>query len=209
MFTRLLVAIVALQVVAAPPRSLSSGDRLSDWEVLAAIESAQTNPAGPRELRFLPGGPVVAVAYSPTTRIGTAARFALARGRVLSLPEASGDLRERVVYIAIRDTLRSPDPRISLRDTDSRVYLAFKSPTPNRDRIEPLWLSRSPSSVLGAFGASLPFPDIALVAAFPMAAVQADWWVVASRQDPTDRQLTHTWVARFTADDVAALRPGE
>ena len=152
------------------------------------------------------GGPVSAVAYSPEIRIGVAARLALSRGGAASpagLPEA---VRERVLYIAMRSYPHNPDPGVSLDAPESRVYITFKAVVPTPQSVEALWVSHDPESVLRTFGAVLPYRDIALIAAFPIFAVVPQSFVVGVRQDPSDRQRFHTWVAEITREDVAALR---
>jgi hypothetical protein len=68
--------------------------------------------------------------------------------------------------------------------------------------IKPLWLSHAPKAILGAFGADLPYDNVAAVAAFPLSVLRADLLVVAYRQFGGDTAL---WVSTMFADDVAAL----
>ena len=164
-----LVVLVALQgVLAAVPAA--QNDRLSDRQVLAAINLGMTGRPQPRHL--LQEGDshlVAAVAYSPAVRIAMAARQAHERGVSFTIADVPVAWRERVVYVAMRSLPKSADPPVSLHDKESRVFFG-RSWSGRSERVEALWVSHDPRSVLGEFGAKLAYPDIAVVAWIPMSA---------------------------------------
>ena len=203
--SRITSCVGVLVVLAAGQTLPSKQDSLNDQEVRRAIEAGLEGVVAPRELRWVLSGPVTAVAYSPEIRIGIAARELRARGKTPSVESFSTELRERVIYVALRSQPHVPDPGVSLRDSESRMYLVPRSFFPEKDRIAPVWLSHDPSTVLKRFGATPPFEDIAIIAAFPESAVRAGWSVIGARQDLKDHQRFHTWSAVVTSEDVAAL----
>jgi hypothetical protein len=67
-------------------------------------------------------------------------------------------------------------------------------------------VSHDPRAVLAAFGAELPYPDIAVVAAFPLRVLDVGWCVVGLLRDANDPRRVHTWAARLTREDLQALK---
>jgi hypothetical protein len=108
--------------------------------------------------------------------------------------------------MAVRSMVNEYQGRRMVIDREAKVIIASK-PQHVRQMMEdggikPRWLSFDPKGVLATFGADLPDPDVAAVAAFPISVFQADLIVLAYR---TVEGWTAVWASTMFAEDVAAL----
>jgi hypothetical protein len=210
------IVAVAIAAAAVPssflvPPLVASGQEptgpnaLTDAEAQAAIDRGLASTPVPRGLCHRPSSIIRAVAYSPEIRIGILARRLKDSGGTLSVSTVPASVRERLLFIAMRTLTQGP-PDVRLSDPETVMFLDPSGPAPSNRHVDPVWVSRDPDSVLNSFGATRPYSDVEIIGAFPVSAVREGGYVVATRQDPDDSQWKWLWAARFTQEDVDALR---
>jgi len=178
---------------------------LTDGEVPAAIDRGLVSAPTPRVLYYRPYPDIRAVAYSPEIRIGILARRLRDSGRTLSVSTVPASVRERLVFIGMR-TLKQRPPGVRLSDPETEVFIDPKVEAPSKWHVDPVWVSRDPDSVLNSFGATRPYSDVDIIGAFPVTALSEGCFFVALRPNIEDSQRKWAWSARFTREDVDALR---
>lgn len=208
MLKRAVLSLVAMQTVVQIVATGQRVDRLSEQEVVRAIEFGLGHRIEPHELQG--NGYVAALLYTPFVRIAMAAHAARAQGAMFELANVPDAWRERVVYVAMRWFPYGPaEPGGPHADNQEvSVTLVPRGKLPDYvDRVDPIWLSRD-TALLTAFGAKVPYPDVVAIAAFPMATLLADHEFIVFRRTVTQtgQRGGHFRVAKMTAADISALR---
>jgi hypothetical protein len=125
---------------------------------------------------------ILGAVYTPFVRVALAAHAAHTAGRELRADEVSSDLTDPIIYVAFRwyccdegpgqprhwsldEVLRRRNYHVDWEPVGPGLLLSRGDP--------PLWISYDLSR-LNAFGEPLPYDDIVLIAAFPMAALRSD-----------------------------------
>jgi hypothetical protein len=199
------VLVAAITSLTAEPGSLTRRD------IAAAVAFGETGAARPYLLRHQgrPDNPVVVGAvYTPFLRVALLAQAAADRGERLNAAAVDPVVAAPLVYIAFRwyccdgvgdaDLLPESPPQVLMLPVAPRAP-QFVNVMDRRHAVEPVW-SRRGTAVLESFGASPPYDDVALVAAFPVGALQAGRPFVIFKDGGSIR----TGVVR--ADDVATWR---
>jgi hypothetical protein len=208
MVTQVVVSLLAVQMAVLIGPTGRQLDRLSEQEVVQAIQFGLDHPIGPYELRA--NGYVAALLYTPFVRIAMAAHTGRTRGVTFGSADVPDAWRERVVYVAMRWFPHDPGESggVEADTQDVSVTLVPSGYLPGYvDRVDPIWLSHDPA-LLAPFGVTVPYPDVVAIAAFPMAALRADHDVIAFRRTVTDtgQRGGHYRLARIAASDISALR---
>lgn len=147
------------------------------------LAAARASDARPYELRE--NNRINGAVYTRLVRVAMAARAAAERGRTLEASDLKGPLADESVYVVMRwsteDTERAR-ARADGRTLPLRVgIMPGVYPPTEPALVRPLW-SREDLSLLREFGASPPFGDAAILAAFPKEALKAGSFLMAYMQ---------------------------
>jgi hypothetical protein len=117
--------------------------------------------------------------------------------------------RQRIVYVAFRSGSHVlPTGDRALLDTEAKAVLMperdFANLADETKRIQPLWLLHDPQAVFAEFGIEPPYANIAMVAAFPLSALQPGRVVMAYRRYPSGDGWA-LWCSRVLVEYVEAL----
>lgn len=167
---------VILSTVPAVPRAQTGG--LSRSEIAEAIKFGESQEPRAYLLRHAgrPDNPtVVGAVYTPFLRVAFLARAAADRGEHLAVDQIGSRLTAPVIYIAFRwyGQPSPAEPQVVMLPVAPRApqYVPFTKLDERKGAVRPIWSSRG-IGALDTFGATPPYGDVALVAAFPMAALE-------------------------------------
>ncbi len=187
---------------AAPKAAESPSTLLTSSAIQEAIDWGRSGAPEPYLLRHIGDAPnrpntvVVGALYTPYLRVALASKAAWASGQNFTIADVTPSLVEPVLYVAFRwyccDTDR-PDPA-SFNPFEPRDYhvawVARTGHSPNPRElaaaVPPLWI-RHDVELLGDFGGQLPFDDVVLVAAYPLATLTTGHHFVIYRNGPPVR----------------------
>jgi len=200
------VAALMVVVLLFEPPALRPSDRIPTLHVFRsrpasaldrdAIEAAiaegrRGQPTAYLLRRVLPGGgsatgEAAGTVYTPSLRVAWAAHAAQRAGWVLEPEDVPTWMTAPLLYVALRAPLEPGDelPRLAVVPTDATISCRVAHPTV----VRPLW--RSAAGAITRFGAPPPFPDLGLVAAFPLEVVDEDVDFVAYRCVETAEGMT-------------------
>ena len=211
--TGLLLVVLECTIGAQPRAMLTPGD------IQDAIRLADSGAPAPYALRHAgrADNPVVVGAvYTPFVRVAILAKAALDAGRRLQPADVDPKWTAPLVYIAFRwyccdgakadedaRELARAEPQVVMLPVAERApqFVPFTSHAP-RGAITPVW-SRSGTAMLEAFGATPPYDDIVLVAAFPLEALRARRPFAIYKQFSGGESIR---IGVVRADDVAGWR---
>ena len=189
-----LIAALMIVVLLVEPPALTPAERIPTLRVLtrptisltlasiqaAIARGAQGQPPPyviPRvhratdEISHEPAG----VVYTPSLRISWAAYRRHSAGHPLLPADVPNWMAAPVVYVALRSPRRSSEPP-SLAVIPAGFPTCCRRPQPTLAK--PIWVSTR-SEPLERFGAPAPFPDLGIVAAYPIAILEDGVDVVA------------------------------
>ena len=163
----------------------------------------RVSPGGARVFSGEPAG----VVYTPFQRIAWAAHVREAAGRPLTVDEVPAWLAAPVVYVALRAPPVSGDAGPGPL---SVVVVAAGTPTCCRDPqpalVRPVWVTDDPAAI-ARFGAPVPFRDLGVIAAYPLAALRGGLDVVVFRRvDGPDGPASIEMRGRLEPAEVDAWR---
>jgi len=204
MFTALVIGLVLAQVPPAATSTPLTTGSLTDLEVNDAIQAGLRGEVAPRGLYFDKRVDVTAVAYSPRARIGLAARLARSEGKTFTAADVPVDWRAPVLWVAFRDE-RKGDSSASLHAPMIEACVSQNSGCIGSTVVKSLWLSHDPAQLLSPVTRTLPYRDVAIIVAFPVAALKAGWLVLAQVQDDADDRRHWLWAAHLQDGDIAAI----
>ena len=131
--------------------------------------------AGDRAPTSEPAG----VVYTPFLRIAWAAHARQLSGRPLTVDEVPAWMAAPVLYVVLR---APPVARAGALETPSIAVVPADTATcclePQPTLIRPLWMTDDPTVTL-RFGATIPFSDLGVVAAYPLEVLRDDLDFVA------------------------------
>ncbi len=217
--------IAALLTIFAPLKAQPTA--ITDADIDAAIRWG-TNPTGNAAPYLLhhaqqPGTTsalVVGVVYTPFVRAALAAKMARDAAHTFSREDVRSEWTEPVVYVAFRwycclDAVHGSTPETwnPFADPfDYRIALPGETVGPTTGvSTTPLWVRRDVSALLNPFGGAR-YPDVVLVAAYPLSAFSAPTDFVIYRpvhwipHRPNSQWQQDFEVGRLTQSDVAAWR---
>ena len=189
-----LIAALMIVVLLVEPPALTPADRIPTLRVLtrptirlapASIEAAIASSAqGPPPSYVIPrvhrasealSHEPAGVVYTPSLRIAWAAYRRHSAGHPLLPADVPNWMAAPVVYVALRSpTLSSDTPFLAV--IPAGVPTCCQQPQPTLAK--PIWVS-SQSEPIERFGAPAPFPDLGIVAAYPMSILEDGIDVVA------------------------------
>ena len=200
-------AIVAVSVVLAwvPGLLATPAQSLNPQQISAAIAWGRTTRPEPYDLRSAftrtktPAGHV----YTPYLRVALAARFAAERGLDFTVHDVTSEMKEPLVYFAVRDegapALMAPDIAPSMRLVIPRA----EPPAGERVHVSPTWMATTLPEYLHSREAGQHARYV--VAAFPIGLLRAGTRVEVRRvmAKPNGGALIHTIPGSITARDLA------
>ena len=222
------VASIMIVVLLVEPPALRPAERLpmlrvftdraraglDRTQIQAAIAWGQAGAPGPYLLHRVrsadtprPEAEPAGVVYTPFLRIAWAAHARQASGVPLAVDEVPAWMAAPVFYVA----LRAPSavqvgalgpPSIVVVPPDTATCCLESQPTVAR----PVWISDD-SAVTARFGATLPFSDLGVIAAYPIAVLRAGLDFVAFRRiDGSDGPSSVEMRGRPLPSDLAEWR---
>ena len=214
----LIVAVLVTAHVLAEPRS-----SLSPRDIADSIRLGQEGDPQPYLMRHVTSNParknttIVGVVYTPFIRIALAAHAAREAGRPFTAADVRDEWLEPVAYIAFRWYVT--DSVHNLDDVPANVAWVPNSSLrlgPGRaPGVKPRAVRRGAEAIalLSSFGATAPYADIALVAAFPAELLRTDGRFVVSKELPrkessggADVQVASFEQGQLLADELAGWR---
>ena len=204
MITALVIGLVMAQAPPAPTPSPATAGSLTDLEVNDAIQAGLRGEVAPRDLYFDKRADVTAVAYSPRARIGLAARLARSEGKPFTAADVPAEWRAPVVWIAFRDE-RKGDSSASLNAPIIESCVSQNSGCVGSTVVKSLWLSHDPAKLLSPVTRTLPYRDVAIIVAFPVAAMKSGMLVIAQVKDDVVEGRHWIWSAHLLDGDIAAI----
>ncbi|MEE2790029.1 MAG: hypothetical protein VX453_00175 [Acidobacteriota bacterium] len=113
--------------------------------------------------------------YTPALRIAWAAYRRQQEGHPLSVAEVPLWMTSPVVYVALRSPAGAAErPSLAVLPTGLPTCCRLPQPT----LAKPIWVSTN-AEPLARFGAPVPFPDLSIVAAYPIAILEPGVDIVA------------------------------
>jgi hypothetical protein len=213
----------------SPPPTWVPSERsraMTSKDVEAAIQWGMQGDPSPYLLHISiqPGGgtssAVVGAVYTPFLRVALAARLAREKHQEFAVSDVQPDWVEPVVYVAFR-WYCCIDPE---HGSDHTTWNPFASPTdyviavpgdpvlrpmPSiRVTASPLWIRDDPS-LLTSFGGDPPYPDLVLIAGYPMdvLSTSSDFVIYRRWRIATDTaEYVGMLVGRVTSDDLTRWR---
>ncbi len=164
---------------------------------------------------------IVGVIYTPFLRVALAAKAARNAGRTFAPSDVTPKLVEPVIYVAFRwYCCVDPDYGTDRATWDpSKPPLDYKIAVPGdgvlrgkpRLRVTgwPLWIGRDLSLLSSFGGGDLPYPDVVLIAGYPIDVLSASPDFVIYRKlasPPWPMESTGIEVGRVTAEDLKHWR---
>ena len=127
-----------------------------------------------------PGSRPAGVVYTPFLRVAWASYARAAAGRPLRANEVPGWMRAAVVYVAMRGPVETGSGApLFLSAVPADAPTCCRQPQPTLAR--PLWMTND-ITALTRFGASVPFDDLAVIAAYPPTILHLETDIVAFRR---------------------------
>ena len=189
----LLLTVARIDARLSAEASVSQYPALTASAVDDAIRWGQSGKASPYPLRWKetnPGmddGGVVGMVYTPFVRVALAAQAAFDAGHSLAQEDLAPDILEPVVYIGFRwYCCLDLDHGASNETWHPRAPFDYGIALPNTPVFRrfqvtrPLWVRRD-LSMLKPFGGT-PYPDVVLVAGYPLSAVSQPGDFIIYRQ---------------------------
>jgi len=218
----------AIALLAARPLRAQLTATPSPQDVRAAIAWGNSGEPAPYPLHHRSYDPakensvIVGVVYTPFVRVALAAKQAHDAFRDFGEEDVTPSIVEPLAYVALRWYCCDPDHGQDLEHfhpfTPFDYKIAFASDDPFTESylrldglrlLPPVWVKRA-ASMRSRLGGSLPYDDIVLVAAYPMADISAGTDFVIYRDDLTPsasgfaaREIRD---GRVTAADLATWR---
>ena len=191
-----------------------AGGGLDRNMVQAAVAWGEEGEPGSYVLRRVPsaGEPVGAsepagVVYTPFLRIAWAAHARQSSGRQLSVDAVPAWMAAPVLYVVLRAPPEAragglDTPAVAVVPTDTATCCLEPQPTLTR----PLWVTDDPA-VTARFGATVPFSDLGVIAAYPIEAFRSDLDFVAfHRVDGPDGPSSVEMRGRLDPSDLEGWR---
>jgi hypothetical protein len=218
----------AIALMPARPLGAQLTATLSPQDVRAAIAWGNSGEAAPYPLHHRSPDPakvnpvIVGVIYTPFVRVALAAKQAHDAFRDFGEQDVTPSIVEPLAYVALRWYCCDPDHGHDLEHFHPLVPFDYKVAVAGQDRftesylrldgmqlLPPAWVKRA-AAMRSRLGGSLPYDDIVLVAAYPMANISAGTDFVIYRDDLTPgvsgfptRNIRN---GRVTAADIAAWK---
>jgi len=220
-----LAATIAL-LPARPVRAQLTAT-LSPQDLRAAIAWGNSGEPAPYPLHHRSYDPakqnsvIVGVVYTPFVRVALAAKQAHSAFRDFSEEDLTPSVVEPLAYVALRWYCCDPDHGQDLEHFHPLSPFDYKVAISGQDRftesylrlnglkiLRPVWVKRA--TAMARDLGSLPYPDIVLVAAYPIADVSAGTDIVIYRDDvtpgPSGFPARDIRNGRVTAADLATWR---
>jgi hypothetical protein len=218
----------AIALLPARPLRAQLTATLSPDDVRAAIVWGTSGEPAPYPLHHRSADPakenpvIVGVVYTPFVRVALAAKQAHDAFRDFSNDDLTPSMIEPLAYVALRWYCCDPDHGQDLDRFHPFSPFDYKVAVAGHDRfsesylrlaglklLPPVWVKRA-TSLRSRLGGSLPYPDIVLVAAYPIADISAGTDFIIYREDLTPgaagfpaRDIRN---GRVTAADLATWR---
>jgi hypothetical protein len=218
----------AIALLAARPLRAQLTATPSPQDVRAAIAWGNSGEPAPYPLHHRSYDPakensvIVGVVYTPFVRVALAAKQAHDAFRDFGEEDVTPSIVEPLAYVALRWYCCDPDHGQDLEHFHPFTPFDYKIAVAGQDRftesylrldglrlLPPVWVKRA-ASMRSRLGGSLPYDDIVLVAAYPMADISAGTDFVIYRDDLTPsasgfaaREIRD---GRVTAADLATWR---
>src|SRR4051794_33002853 len=193
----------AIALLPARPVRAQLTATLSLQDVRAAIASGNSGEPAPYPLHYRSPDPakenpvIVGVVYTPFVRVALAAKQAHDAFREFAEEDVTPSIVEPLAYVALRWYCCDPDHGRDLEHFHPFTPFDYKIAVAGQDRfsesyarldglklLPPVWVKRA-ASIRSRLGASLPYPDIVLVAAYPIAEISAGTDFIIYREDLT------------------------
>jgi len=147
------------------------------------------------------------VVYTPSLRIAWAAHARQASGRPLTVDDVPPWMAAPVVYVALRTPTVAyagdlGTPSVAVVPADTATCCLEPQPT----LLRPLWTSDNPT-LIARFGATVPFDDLGVIAAYPIEVLRRGLDFVAFyRVDGRDGPASVEMRGRFEPSDLEDWR---
>lgn len=207
------------------PLAAQPAGMLTPSDIAAAIELGMKGEPTPYLLHYDRSAakynpPIVAAVYTPFLRVAFAANASRKAGRRFTPNDVPHSLLEPIAYVAFRWYCCDVDRATNFVGFDSATTFPYKIAVPG-DRLlgaparpwmttaRPLWVTRD-MAALASFGAEVPYPDVVLIAAYPLSALSDKYVFVSYREWPSPRDSRKNdyelRVGRVTRDDLVSWR---